>query len=523
MRDARRSIEVHAPCVAPAVGLAVLVYWSALRTFFAQDDITFLLRATEPLDWNRFVRPLSETLAFRIEYRFFGLDPFGYHVVGLLLHVVSVVLVYALGIALGGKRVVAAIAALLFGVSSIAFTPLHWATGVIDLLANTLLLGATWLWIESDRRGRRVRWLAALVGLAAMLSKETALAWPLVVAVIQWRRHGIANLFRSVLPAAVAAGTFLLIFLVSGQTQRLASVAYERTAAPEFLIQNLSTYLRWNAALHEPIRDVVAAVEPAAWKSALPLGLALGLLVWQARRSGLVVVGASWWLIFLLPVLPLAHHTYLYYLYVPWAGGALALAALADQILTRWPRKIAVPAGLLGLGLYVAAEAHNIHVRQTAKREALPIDRTMRDAVLLSHALPALREAALPAGSRIAFVNPVPGAGFDLTTGTRTRPGDRGSRTSYFPLEGAMRGGETLRLFTPHLAYLGFTTTIPPTWEDAECFYYEQRGWLKRWGRGQSALMRQAEVQLAARQWSAAESTLSRVRALASAVESGIR
>jgi len=332
--------------------------------------------------------------------------------------------------------------------------------------------------------------------------------------VIEWRLHRGARFLRSVLPAAVAACAFLLIFLVSGQTQRLDAVAYERSASPLFLIQNLSTYLRWNAALHEPVRDVVAAVEPAAWKSAVPLGLALALLLWQGRSSRLAIVGAAWWLTFLLPVLPLAHHTYLYYLYIPWVGGALALAALADQLLMRWPRRIAVTVGVFGLALYVAAEARNIHVRQTATRAALPIDRTLRDAVLLSHALPALREAALPTATRIAFVNPVPGVGFDLTTGTPTRSGDRGSRTSYFPLEGAMRGGETLRLFTPELVYLGFTTTIPPQWEDAECFHYEQRGWLRRWGRGPRALMRQAEAQRAAGQWSAAESTLSRVRAL---------
>jgi len=36
------------------------------------------------------------------------------------------------------------------------------------------------------------------------------------------------------------------------------------------------------------------------------------------------------------------------------------------------------------------------------------------------------------------------------------------NRHSYFPLEAAMRGGETLRF--PNVVYLGFTATIPRAW-----------------------------------------------------------
>ena len=96
------------------------------------------------------------------------------------------------------------------------------------------------------------------------------------------------------------------------------------------------------------------------------------------------------------------------------------------------------------------------------------------------------------------------------------------NRHSYFPLEAAMRGGETLRLFVPNIVYLGFAATIPRAWENAECFYYEQRGWLQRWGRGQQALMRQAEVQMTAGFWSAAESTLIRVRALGDTIPAAV-
>jgi len=37
------------------------------------------------------------------------------------------------------------------------------------------------------------------------------------------------------------------------------------------------------------------------------------------------------------PVLPLAHHTYLYYLYLPWAGLCWAFAGAAERLARRWP------------------------------------------------------------------------------------------------------------------------------------------------------------------------------------------
>jgi hypothetical protein len=77
-------------------------------------------------------------------------------------------------------------------------------------------------------------------------------------------------------------------------------------------------------------------------------------------------------------------------------------------------------------------------------------------------------------------------------------------------------------LFVPGIVYGGFVNTIPPDDEDAECFYFEQRGWLAHWGRGQRALMRQAGVQMAAQSWAAAESTFRRVRALGDTLPSAL-
>src|SRR5262249_28674746 len=180
----------------------------------------------------------------------------------------------------------------------------------------------------------------------------------------------------------------------------------------------------------------------------------------KGEDRGPLLIGLGWWLAALLPVLPLSHHTYLYYLYAPWAGGAIAVAAAARAAGRLSPR-FGVAAGLVCLAAFAAIETRNIRIREAATLDSLPIDRTIRDATLLRHALPTLQRAGLLPGTSVAFVNPVPGTRFDLVRGAPTAPSDTSERTSYYPLEAAFRNGETLRLFVPHLHYLGFSNTVP--------------------------------------------------------------
>ena len=78
---------------------AVVVHAPALRTFFAQDDVTFLSRARglEPTPWS-LARPLSEGWTWRLLESTFGLHPLPYHVFGFSLHLASTALVYVIGV-----------------------------------------------------------------------------------------------------------------------------------------------------------------------------------------------------------------------------------------------------------------------------------------------------------------------------------------------------------------------------------------------------------------------------------------
>jgi hypothetical protein len=508
-----------------ALALAAIVHLRALGTFFAQDDIAFLSRAAGLTHPDHLYRPLSEVLAFRLMYAWFGLNPLGYHAVNLGLHLFCVAGVYALGTRLTGRRVTGFAAAVLFGCSPIAFTPLHWATGIIDLLACALLIAATLLHLRSREHGGTWAWLGALVALMAMLAKETAVAWIALVAACEWPSDPERKWGRRMIPAATVTLSFAALLVGSGHVMKLdASAAYATTLSPAFIIRNLLTYVRWCTAFWEPIPDRLAAVDPGAWRLGLPVVAAVAAVMFLKRRTSgapAMFIGLAWWLGFLAPVLPLLHHTYLYYAYIPWAGGAIGTAALGRALSGGSARSVGTLAGMTALGLFVALSALAMQHRASMIQNALPVDRTIRDAVLLRHSLEGLRAANLQPGTRVAFLNPVPGPHFDLAAGGPAS-GSGVTRTSYYPLEAAMRGGETLRLFFPRLIYLGFARVLPPAWEDSESFYFEQRGWLEPWGHGQRALLRQAETQAAAADWAGARESYGRARALGDSIPAAL-
>jgi len=292
----------HDLLVGLAAALSITVFVRAPWTFFAADDIVHLSRAAGFLPWNGPYRPLTERLAYWIQFRLFGLDPIGYHLVNMSLHLACVAGVYALGLRLTGSKGRAFATAVLFGCASIAFTPLYWASGVIELATCALLLAATLAHLAAARRGPSWRWLAALLGLGAMLSKETALAWPLWIAWIEWRADTPGTTprarLRALLPSAAAAATFLAALAAYGHFVRLRdSAAYAIDPSVGTVLLNLLTYLGWATARWEAIPDRVAAIDPGAW----PIGLALlaaSLLVLRvvpaaARRVAAAGMGAS--------------------------------------------------------------------------------------------------------------------------------------------------------------------------------------------------------------------------------------
>lgn len=498
-----------------ALAAAVLVHLSALGTWFAQDDVSFIARARglEPTPWS-LARPLSEAVAWRGLVALFGVRALPMHAFTLALHLANVALVYAIGLRLLGGRRAAGAAAVLFGASAIAFTPLHWMSGLSELMATAFALAALLLFLmardAAPGRATRFSLLAGVATLGALLSKETTLLLPLALFAARRRERPAsaprteAGAWRTLGPSIVVATLYVVAFAVTfGVAPHLGGPAYAMTAAPGHLVRNAATYLEWIAMPGVPVRDLVAAVDPGALRLGLVVAVALVLLLWIERRDPrhATRTGVAWFALFLAPVLPLTAHTYLYYLYLPWAGLCWAIAAVGARLARRGNAMRWATAALVVA--FVGLEFSGAHQRESRMSGTFPLDKTMRESTMLRNAVADLRRVHVAPGDSIAFINPAPRR-MHLTL-ARLENADSASVKSYIPLEGAMRGGETIRVFFPGVTYLGFAPDLPPAWDRARVFLYQDEGTLRDLGRGAAALTEQGLFALRLRDWPLAE------------------
>ena len=179
--------------------LAFVTFAPAIRgEFFFDDEILIVKnpRVTEPggvwESWTTLKQPDYYPLTWSllwVQWRLWGDEPGGYHVVGILLHCMSSVLVWRVLVRL---RVPGAlVAALLFAVHPTGAESVGWISEQKNTLAMVFFLLTIWAWLKFDD-GEGRGWYAAALGLfgAALLSKASVVMLPVALLLVAWWRAG---------------------------------------------------------------------------------------------------------------------------------------------------------------------------------------------------------------------------------------------------------------------------------------------------------------------------------------------
>ena len=162
--------------------------------YFLGDDFTWLSWASSTylsdlpkffLDATGFFyRPLSK-LYFMGAYSLFWFKPGGYHLVNVVLHVISTILVYLLVRKTVGKTFIAIASSLLFLVMAIHHENIYWISGISSLAGATSALFAVYLFLRFLRQEsvwRYVFFFGSFFFMAgALLWYEGMMGMPLVI------------------------------------------------------------------------------------------------------------------------------------------------------------------------------------------------------------------------------------------------------------------------------------------------------------------------------------------------------
>ena len=239
-----------------SVGLAALLavvlaaYWPSLWNGFAWDDRPNLLENEHirALSWANVTWAWSAThvghyqpltwLTFMVDHAIWGLNPFGYHLTNLSLHLANVILVFMVatrvlklglragpdfdGLATSGG----VLAAALFGLHPMRVESVAWATERRDVLCGFFLLISVIAYLhsrEADSTRHPMRWLIAsvLAFVLSLLSKPLGMALPVVLLALdfyplrRWRSES-ESFARAAWRLSLEKMPYFLAAIVSG-------------------------------------------------------------------------------------------------------------------------------------------------------------------------------------------------------------------------------------------------------------------------------------------------------------------
>ncbi|HYM80684.1 MAG TPA: tetratricopeptide repeat protein [Candidatus Limnocylindria bacterium] len=316
--------------------MALWAHRRALGAYFSPDDLIHFERLRGLLPHTATVwRWLSNDVYMGAALARFGADPAPYHLLNWLGHGLNAALVFALARALGAGRPGAALAAGLFGASRLYLPALFQAVGLGELAALTGTILAMLLVLRDHPLARAA---ALPIFAAALLLKENVALLPAALLVATGRAESLTARARRFAPLLIlGVAYFVVLTLGHARSGGARGDAYDVGLGIN-LFHNLMTYLDWSADLRRSLPDLKTVIDTNAWRVGLWVAAALvAVAVLSARRTRLPAFGLAWFGLVLLPVLPLLHHTYAYYLYAPVAGLAIGLGAAFEAALKRRP------------------------------------------------------------------------------------------------------------------------------------------------------------------------------------------
>ena len=141
-----------------------------------------LMNGTELIELSLFYRPLA-TLSYSIDYFMWGLNPFGYHLTDLILHVsVSVLFFLLLRLLTSGNQVAAWLGAIIFTTHPILVESVPAVARRHDVMAALFLLASLFLFLKYRVAVRKsFLFLSIFFYIAALVSKEIAIILPALI------------------------------------------------------------------------------------------------------------------------------------------------------------------------------------------------------------------------------------------------------------------------------------------------------------------------------------------------------
>lgn len=357
-------IRNHLLAFALLIVCSVALYLNALSGPFVYDDKQLILTNVKIKDWSQwsdvvgddfwsvtldplqsgYYRPII-TLSYMLNYALSELDPYGYHVTNLYVHIANVLLVYWFVFLIFQRQWPTLVAGLLFATHPMHTESVTWIAGRTDVIATFFFLLALVLWSKTLVSWNRYRYtLALFCYLTALFTKEVALVLPLILILYDYLLHARGR-WREVwthfpryhLPFFLLSFCYpLLKFWTLGvlvgslplyaKTRLLAILNAFKLLF--YYFQLLLFPLSFNVERDVPVINTIFSGETFGY---LCWGLLLfSIILFTRKRLPLLSFSLAWIVITLFPVLniiPIGDYIAERFLYLPSVGFVLGIAS----------------------------------------------------------------------------------------------------------------------------------------------------------------------------------------------------
>lgn len=302
---------------------------------------------------DSYYRPMFMAL-FTLNYSIFGVTAWGWHLVNVLIHVAVTLMVFWMLYAATDRRWLAAIAAGLFAVHPAHAESVAWVSGITDPLMALFVLPAFTFYLKFKKSGRKFFMAMALVlFLPALLSKETAIVLPLVIACCElFYFRDAAPLRKRVVSAVILAGLFIvpaaIYFLLRYIALGHQFMPPEARFALSLILKTIPLVIvKYLGLMLIPagysLQHYIAPVGSVwSWSFIGPLALLIAVIAAVLlAKSRLLGFAALWFILWLLPPLiglrsfEPEFFVQERYLYLPSIGICLALAMGIEWLAAR--------------------------------------------------------------------------------------------------------------------------------------------------------------------------------------------
>lgn len=347
--------------------LALIAYMPAYHAGFIWDDDCYVTGnplLTEPDGLRRIwfsahhqsqYFPLVYT-TLRWEYALWGLKPFGYHFVNVVLHGMNAVLLWAILRRLAAPG--AWLAAAIFAVHPVEVESVAWVTELKNTESTLFYFLAILAWMRFTGKDGTNPWrfyaIALVCQALALFSKTTACTLPAALVLVLWVRHEPVNLRR-----CLQIAPFVLMGIVMGavsiwweahlgsysEETRLSFTILQRVLIASHALWFYAAKLIWplNLAFSYPRWQInTHDVFQYAWPIACA---ALAVLLWSRREKWprLAVAAVVFFVAALSPLLGfISEYTFVYtfvadhYQYTASAGLIALFAGLTATWFVKW-------------------------------------------------------------------------------------------------------------------------------------------------------------------------------------------